>query len=181
MAWAAVNAENDNIRKSARNGFEWLTVVTAERKPLSWQREPSALKQLNWLAFGVCDQCVSNEQGRMAQVIAEMKPYKLDILGINESGWTTSGTMRTTAGETVLYSRREDDSHHEGCDLWGVMCSDHGRLNWTHDNSGDAVTGWREGETNYQRTRQFQVYSNDNSGNIFASDCVGTLYFAWGS
>ena len=53
----------------------------------------------------------------MAQVIAEMKPYKLDILGINESEWTTSGTMRTTAGETVLYSRREDDSHHEGCDL----------------------------------------------------------------
>ena len=140
MAWAAVNAENDNIRKSARNVFEWLTVVTAERKPLSWQREPSALKQLNWLAFGVCDQCVSNEQGRMAQVIAEMKPYKLDILGINESEWTTSGTMRTTAGETVLYSRREDDSHHEGCDLWRVMCSDQGRLNWTHDNSGDAVT-----------------------------------------
>ena len=40
-------------------GFEWLTVAKAERKPLSWQREPSAQKQLHWLAFGMCEQCMS--------------------------------------------------------------------------------------------------------------------------
>ena len=41
------------------------------------------------------------EQGRMAQVIAEMKHYKLDILGESESRWTKSGRMKTTTGETV--------------------------------------------------------------------------------
>ena len=40
-------------------GFEWLTVAKAERKPLSWQREPSAQKQPHWLAFGMCEQCMS--------------------------------------------------------------------------------------------------------------------------
>ena len=54
------------------------------------------------------------EQGRMAQVIAEMKRYKLDILGISESRWSKSGRMKTTTGETVLCSGREDDLHHEG-------------------------------------------------------------------
>lgn len=51
----------------------------------------------------------------MAQVIAEMKClYKLNILGISESGWTRSGKMKTDTGETILYSGREDDLHHEG-------------------------------------------------------------------
>ena len=54
------------------------------------------------------------EQGRVAQVIAEMKRYKLDILGVSESRWTKSERMKTTTGETVLYSGREDDLHHEG-------------------------------------------------------------------
>jgi len=43
-----------------------------------------------------------------------MKRYKLDILGISESKWTKSGRMKTTTGETALYSGREDDSHLEG-------------------------------------------------------------------
>ena len=46
-----------------------------------------------------------------------MKPYKLDILGVSESRWTKSGRMKTTTGETVLYSGREDDLHHEGVAL----------------------------------------------------------------
>ena len=49
-----------------------------------------------------------NEQGKMVQVIAEMKRYKLDILGISESRWTRSGRMKTGTGETILYSGRED-------------------------------------------------------------------------
>ena len=50
----------------------------------------------------------------MAQVIAEMKRYKLVILGISKSRWTRSGRMKTTTGDTVLYSGREDYLHHEG-------------------------------------------------------------------
>ena len=94
-------------------GFEWLTVVKAERKPLSWQREPSVLKQLHWLTFGMCKQCM-RKVGRMAQVIAEVTRYKLDILGISGSRWTKSGRVKTTTEDTVVYSGREDDSHHQG-------------------------------------------------------------------
>ena len=56
------------------------------------------------------------EQGKMAQVIAEMNRNKLDILGIKESRWTRSGRMKTSTGKTILYSEREDDHdlHHEG-------------------------------------------------------------------
>lgn len=60
------------------------------------------------------------EPGRMALVIAEMKRYKLDII---ISRWTTSRKMKTTTGDTVLYSGREDDSHHER------VCNHHGERN----------------------------------------------------
>ena len=86
---------------------EWLAMVKAERKPLPWQREPSALKQLHWLAFGMCEQC-------MSQVGWRRSLLKLDFLGVSESRWTSSGRMKRTTGETVLYPGREDDSHHEG-------------------------------------------------------------------
>ena len=42
------------------------------------------------------------------------KYYKLDILGISESRWTKSGRMKTSTGETILYSEREDNLHQEG-------------------------------------------------------------------
>jgi len=54
------------------------------------------------------------DTGRLAQVIAEMRKYNLHILGISESRWTGSGRLRSHKGETILYSGREDDQHHEG-------------------------------------------------------------------
>ena len=53
------------------------------------------------------------ETGKLAQVIAEVQPYKLHILGVSESRWTGSGRQTTTTGETVLYLGREDNQHHE--------------------------------------------------------------------
>ena len=41
-------------------GFEWLTVAKAERKPLSWHREPSAQKQPHWLLL----ECANNVWAR---------------------------------------------------------------------------------------------------------------------
>ena len=55
------------------------------------------------------------ETGKCAEVTAEMRRYKLHILGISESRWIGSGRRyRTNTGETVLYSGRDDDQHHEG-------------------------------------------------------------------
>ena len=58
--------------------------------------------------------CAMYDTGELAQVTAEMRRYKLHILGVNESRWTGSGRQTTTTGETALYSGREDSQHHEG-------------------------------------------------------------------
>ena len=52
--------------------------------------------------------------GKLAQVTSEMRRYKLDILGISECRWTGSRRMKTSTGETVLYSGRRDDLHQDG-------------------------------------------------------------------
>ena len=54
------------------------------------------------------------QTGKLTQVTAEIRRYKLHILGVNESGWTGSGRQTTTTGETALYSGREDSQHHDG-------------------------------------------------------------------
>lgn len=41
------------------------------------------------------------EQGKMAQVIDEIKRYRLDIFGVSEGRWTRSGRMKTGTGETI--------------------------------------------------------------------------------
>jgi len=55
-----------------------------------------------------------NRTGKLVQATAEMKRYNLYILGISESRWTGSGRYRTSTGETVLHSGRDDNQHHEG-------------------------------------------------------------------
>ena len=50
----------------------------------------------------------------LAEVTAEMRWYNLDVLGESESGWIGAGRLKTMSGETVLYSRRDDELHCEG-------------------------------------------------------------------
>ena len=54
------------------------------------------------------------DTGKLAQVTSEMRRYNLDILGISETRWTCSGRFRSISGESVLYSGRSDNMHHEG-------------------------------------------------------------------
>ena len=49
-----------------------------------------------------------NEASKLAQVIREMKRYRLDILGVSECRWTGSGRQVTHDGSTILYSGHED-------------------------------------------------------------------------
>ena len=59
------------------------------------------------------------ELWKTAQVVAEMKAYRLDILGISESRWTGSGQNILNTGERVLFSghEEEDAPHREGVAL----------------------------------------------------------------
>ena len=52
-----------------------------------------------------------------AQVINEMKSYKLHILGISESRWTSIRRYVTPTGEKILYYGRDDNRHIAGVAL----------------------------------------------------------------
>ena len=54
------------------------------------------------------------QMGKLAQVTAEMRRYCLHFLGVSESRWTSSGRVKTSTGETVLHTGRDDNQHHEG-------------------------------------------------------------------
>jgi hypothetical protein len=54
------------------------------------------------------------DTGRLAQVTSEMRRYDLHVMGISESRWTETGSIKTITGETVFYSGRDDDQHREG-------------------------------------------------------------------
>ena len=54
------------------------------------------------------------QTGMTAQVIGEMKRYRLDILGVR---WSGSGKYVAVTGETMYYSGREDGQHRQGVGL----------------------------------------------------------------
>ena len=55
--------------------------------------------------------------GRTAQVMKEMKRYKIRILGISECRWSGFGRLKTQAGETILNSGRDDEVYQSGVAL----------------------------------------------------------------
>jgi len=54
------------------------------------------------------------EAGKLAQVTRELRQYKLNILGVSGTRWTALESLKTSTGETVLFSGREDNNHREG-------------------------------------------------------------------
>ena len=46
--------------------------------------------------------------GRLAKLQAEMKRYKLDILGISECRWRGRGKSKLNTGEVIIYSGEEN-------------------------------------------------------------------------
>ena len=54
-----------------------------------------------------------SEPSKLAQVIKEMDGYKINILGLSEVRWTSSGEF-TSENKTILFSGRQDNIHREG-------------------------------------------------------------------
>ncbi|KAI0230840.1 hypothetical protein LSAT2_018784, partial [Lamellibrachia satsuma] len=57
------------------------------------------------------------DAAKTAQVINEMKSYRLHSLGISESRWTSFDRHVTPTGETILYSGRDDNRQTAGVAL----------------------------------------------------------------
>ena len=52
--------------------------------------------------------------GKTAEVTREMERYNIDVLGISECRWIGHGRLKTTTGETILYSGHENENEHYG-------------------------------------------------------------------
>ena len=53
------------------------------------------------------------QAGKCAQVVKEMQRYKLKILGLCEVRWLGAGQRALDTGEELLYSGKDEGSHHE--------------------------------------------------------------------
>nr|CAH8843517.1 unnamed protein product [Trichobilharzia regenti] len=51
------------------------------------------------------------ETGKAAQIAAEMRRYRIEVLGICESRWNGTGRCQLPTGETVIFSGHPEDNH----------------------------------------------------------------------
>ena len=56
------------------------------------------------------------QSGKSQQVAEEMDRYQLEILGLNEDRWNTSGMTTLTTGHTIIFPGNSDanDIHDKG-------------------------------------------------------------------
>ncbi|XP_056022145.1 uncharacterized protein LOC130055022 [Ostrea edulis] len=92
---------------------ESMMSTSQSRKEVRGQRDMLASPK-NIIRLGSWNVITMYSTGKTAQVIAEMKRYHLNIIGISECRWTDSGKIRTQTGETILYSGRKDNHHNNG-------------------------------------------------------------------
>ena len=68
------------------------------------QRPNSLLTPRNTTVIGTWNVRTMNQTGRSAIIAAEMRRYKVTVLGLSKTRWTQAGRIRISTGETVLYS-----------------------------------------------------------------------------
>ena len=81
--------------------------------------------------FGTWNINTMYQAGRTAQIAAEMRRYKLHVLGISEVRWLSAGQLTLDTGEELLYSGKPDGStHEEGVGLLISKESKYSLLEW---------------------------------------------------
>ena len=72
------------------------------------------------------------DTGKTAQVAAEMRNYRLSILGISESRWNGSGQRRLITGELLLFSGHEQENapHTQGVALMLSRTAQRAQIGW---------------------------------------------------
>jgi len=95
--------------------------------------------------------------GKLAQIINEMKQYKLTILGISEMRWPGSGKL-TSDGVTIVYSGGVQ--HEKGVGI--VMCEEAARAMISWEPISDRIIMVRM-RTRFGYTSLIQVYAPTNN------------------
>ena len=92
---------------------------SGENQNLEATQPTSIISTRTTAAIGTWNVRTMYETGKAAQVAAEMKNYKLTILGISEARWIGSGQRRLDSGEMLLFSGHEEDDapHTQGVAL----------------------------------------------------------------
>ena len=75
------------------------------------------LKPKQLLKIGFWNVRTLYQTGKLAQAVNELHHYNLDLMGIAEARWTGSGKQQLATGETIIWSGRQDNNHHEGVAL----------------------------------------------------------------
>ena len=72
------------------------------------------------------------QMGKCAQVVNEMQRLRLEILGVSETRWTGAGEVRSSGGETFLYSGSadEDAPHEKGVGLFLSQLAYNSLMEW---------------------------------------------------
>jgi len=94
----------------------FMTLRSESRKSPEAARLNSLLSTRNTMTIGTWNVQTMYQSGKTAQIAAEMKKYKISLLGLSETRWIQSGQTRLLSGELLLYSGHEqaDASHTEG-------------------------------------------------------------------
>ena len=82
----------------------------SESQLMEAARQTAILSNRTTLTIGTWNVRTMFEIGKTAQVAAEMRRYKISILGISESRWTDSGQKTLSTGELLLYSGHEEEN-----------------------------------------------------------------------
>ena len=99
---------------------------SSESRKEATDRKTEVLSAKKKTGIGFWNVCTMYETGTLAQVPAEMRRYKLHILGGEPEKVDCigrGGGQTTTTGETMLYSGCEDNQYQEGVAiiLWKGM------------------------------------------------------------
>ncbi|XP_056022503.1 craniofacial development protein 2-like [Ostrea edulis] len=102
------------------------------------------------------------QSGKCQQLAREMYRYNIEILGISEVRWNTSGMTTLPSGHTIIYSGNpsKDDPHDKGVGFMLTKKATRALLEWNPVSSRIISARF---ETKFQKTTIIQVYAPTNN------------------
>ncbi|CAG2189489.1 unnamed protein product [Mytilus edulis] len=102
------------------------------------------------------------QSGKSLQTAKEMDRYSIEILGLSEVRWNTSGMTTLNTGHTIIYSGNKNatDTHDKGV---GFMLTKKAKLSLLEWNPVSSRIITARFDTKFQKTTIIQVYSPTNN------------------
>ncbi|CAG2214705.1 Craniofacial development protein 2 [Mytilus edulis] len=102
------------------------------------------------------------QSGKSLQTAKEMDRYSIEILGLSEVRWNTSGMTTLNTGHTIIYSGNKNatDTHDKGVGFMLTKKAKQSLLEWNPVSSRIITARF---DTKFQKTTIIQVYSPTNN------------------